>query len=105
MYRAKGNYRPNVISAKQSGYDTYGEKVDIITKKYRTSGHFRTTAIDLCDTCLKEIRIYKKGLYLRKKGWRNICFNCWFEKGKPDCKENKLLLEFKFKKQNDIPNT
>ena len=88
--------RPNATPSKRI---SLGDRVDsiIASGKYRKSGELKTTVSDLCDTCLKIIRVHRWFLTLRTKGWKFICYNCVKEKKinlKTDLKTLKLLVEF-----------
>lgn len=88
--------RPNATPSKRI---SLGQRVDEIVSsgKYRKNGMLKTTVSDLCDTCLKIIRVHRWFLKLRLGGWRFICYNCVKEKKidlKTDLKPLKLLVEF-----------
>lgn len=84
--------RPNAVPAKTKFiYERVVEaKKDNIYRKGARKA--RTTIVDLCDFCNKEIRINRIALSLRHKhGWRISCRDCQ-NKNQYDLKKDKIWL-------------
>ncbi len=98
----RGASRPNVLPA---NFKSKGEYVDemaamnVFTKDFKSR---RKTIGDLCDFCIKEIRVSRNGLAMRKYGWRLCCENCR-DKNKFDLKKDKIWIEFRFPKKAIFP--
>ena len=71
--RSKFGQKPNHQHAQLR--ETIGEHV--ADQKNRGKG----TVSDLCDFCLKSIRVKRNFLGFRTRGWKFACFKCWNDKG------------------------
>lgn len=89
-------FRPNALPSKQH---TIGQRVQekVVSEKFRVNGKRRTVISDLCDFCLKFIKVHRHFMSLRLKGYKFICYKCTREKKldlSVDLKRLKLVVEF-----------
>lgn len=76
IVKGNTNNRPNVLPAK---FVSKGDIVDTFvgTGKYNYNMQKYKTIGDLCDFCLKNIRVKRVAMGLRLKGWKFACFRCY----------------------------
>lgn len=92
----RGSFKPNHIPA---NYITIGQRVKELSEnpKLRVDlKTYRKTIGDLCDFCLKDIRVSRNFMFLRKKGWKFSCRKCYKKNHNEDHpKDHKIIMEWK----------
>ena len=85
--------RPNVEPAKAGERNPYRKALEKAqTGNYTIKGGWRKTIGDLCDFCLRNIRVKRDFMRLRQHGWKFACLSCKKEK-KLEAKRDKVIFE------------
>lgn len=86
----KPKNRPNVTPAKHIPNEERMAENPEMRKNRRER---RMLIGELCDFCLKDIRIKRSFMGLKLRGWRHSCIDC-VQKNEFKLKRDKIILEF-----------